>query len=314
MASRRGLALAAVAALIILGPALAPYDSGRTFDGYPFAPPMRPHVIDASGGWHLPFAYPVVAVDRLARIYAEDRSRRISLASPEPWFLLGSDGLGRDVLSRLLDGARLSLGVAFVATAIALLVGAIVGAGAGYAGGWLDAVLMRGADFVLVLPVIYVALALRGALPIVLSDAQVFAALAGVLSVAGWPSVARGVRGIVVIEGRSEYAEAARALGASARRIVCRHLLPATQGFLVIQATMMVPAFVMAEATLSFAGFGFLPPAPSWGTMLRDASQVRIAVDAPWLLAPAAALTLTVFVIQTAGSVTGRNNNPDDRS
>jgi peptide/nickel transport system permease protein len=83
--------------------------------------------------------------------------------------------------------------------------------------------------------------------------------------------------------------------------VILRHLLPATFGLLAVQATLLVPAFVMAEATLSFAGFGFASPAPSWGAMLRDASQVQIAVDAPWLLAPAAALTLTVLVIQTAG-------------
>jgi peptide/nickel transport system permease protein len=156
--------------------------------------------------------------------------------------------------------------------------------------------------------VIYLALALRGALPLVLTVTQSFAALAAVLSVAGWPTVARGVRGIVVSESRAEYAEAARAVGASGFRVIRRHLLPATFAFLAVQATLLVPAFVMAEATLSFAGFGFVAPAPSWGAMLKDASQVQIAVDAPWLLAPAAALTLTVFVIQTASArLSGRN-------
>lgn len=291
----------AAAALVLGGPAIAPYDPGRLFDGYPFAPPMRPHVVDDEGRWHLPFAYPVTIVDRLERAYAEDRSRRISLASAEPWFLLGSDGLGRDVLSRLLAGAQLSLGVALAAAAVALLLGSIVGAAAAYAGGWIDGVLMRAADLVMVLPVIYLALALRGALPLVMSTPQVFSALAAVLALAGWPSVARGVRAIVVIEGRSEYAEAARAIGSSPARIIWRHLLPATRGFLAVQASLLVPAFVMAEATLSFAGFGFAPPAPSWGAMLRDAAQVRVAADAPWLLAPAAALTLTVFLIHSAG-------------
>jgi peptide/nickel transport system permease protein len=113
--------------------------------------------------------------------------------------------------------------------------------------------------------------------------------------------VARGVRGIVVSEAMSEYAEAARALGASPWRVIARHLLPAARGFLGAQATLLVPAFVMAEATLSFVGFGFAPPTPSWGAMLQDAARVQIAKDAPWLLAPAVALTLTVFVIQSAG-------------
>jgi peptide/nickel transport system permease protein len=307
MTSLRRAALWALAALALAGPAIAPYDPGRQFDGYPFAPPMRPHVIDDRGGWHLPFAYPVRVVDRLERRYAEDRSRRIGLASSEPWFLLGADGLGRDVLSRLLAGARLSLGVAALAGAAALLLGGLAGAAAGYAGGWLDAALMRSADFVLVLPAIYLVLALRGALPLVLSPAQVFTALVGVLALIGWPSVARGVRGIVVIENRAEYAEAARALGSSPARVIWRHLLPATRGFLGVQATILVPSFVMAEATLSFAGFGFLEPASSWGAMLRDASHVRVAVEAPWLLAPAAALIATVFVIQSASSASDRH-------
>jgi peptide/nickel transport system permease protein len=293
---------AALAALVLFGPWLAPYDPGRQFDGYPYAPPMRPHVIDARGAWHPPFAYPVAIVDRLERRYGEDRSRRIGFASAEPWFLLGSDGLGRDVLSRLLAGARLSLGVALLGTAIALAIGALVGAAAAYARGWTEAVLMRITDFVLVLPVIYLVLALRGALPLVLSDGQVFAALVGVLALAGWPQVARGVRGIVVTEDRSEYAEAARALGSRPSRVIVRHLLPAARGFLGAQATLLVPSFVMAEATLSFVGFGFAPPTPSWGAMLQDAAKVQIAKDAPWLLAPAAALALTVFVIQSAGA------------
>jgi len=191
MARARAAIFAAAATLVLAGPAIAPYDAGRQFDGYPFAPPMRPHLIDGEGRWHAPFAYPVHVVDRLERTYAEDRSRRVTLTSDEPWFLLGSDGLGRDVLSRVLAGARLSLGVALLATAGALAIGALVGAAAAYAGGWLDAVLMRAADLVLVLPVIYLVLGLRGALPLVLSPGQVFAALVGVFALVGWPSVAR---------------------------------------------------------------------------------------------------------------------------
>src|SRR5450759_2916265 len=119
-----------------------------------------------------------------------------STRDQEPWFLLGSDALGRDVLSRVLVGARLSLGVALLSTVLALLIGALVGAAAGYAGGWVDATLMRVADLVMVLPGIYVVLALRGVLPLVLTTTQVFTALVGVLALVGWPSVARGVRGI----------------------------------------------------------------------------------------------------------------------
>ena len=114
------------------------------------------------------------------------------------------------------------------------------------------------------LPGIYVVLALRGGLPIVLSPAQVFVALVAVLSLVGWPSVARGVRGIVLVERGSEYAEAARALGAGSWRVIARHLLPATRGFLAVQATVLVPAFIMAEATLSYVS-RVSAPTPSWG-------------------------------------------------
>lgn len=298
MSSRRSIAVFVLFAVCAAAaPWLAPYDPGRVFSGAPYAPPMRPHLVDDGGGWHAPFAYPIALVDPIERRYAEDRSRRIGWRSSDPWFLLGSDDLGRDELSRVLVGARLSLGVSLLAAAIALLIGALVGAAAGYAGGWIDAWLMRVADVVMVLPIIYAVLALRGALPLQLAPVQIFAALVGVFALVGWPSVARGVRGIVVIEARSEYAEAARALGARGSRVIVRHLLPATRGFLGVQATLLVPAFIMAEATLSFAGLGFMPPTPSWGAMLQAASSIQTVADTPWLLAPAAAIVVVVFVI-----------------
>ncbi|HET7698102.1 MAG TPA: ABC transporter permease [Vicinamibacterales bacterium] len=287
--------------LVLAAPALAPYDASRQFPGYQYAPPMRPHLVDADGRWHAPFAYAVRLQDPLERRYTEDRAARIgSFAGSEPWFLLGSDALGRDVLSRLLIGARLSLGIALAAALISLALGAVAGAAAGYAGGWTDAVLMRIADGVMVLPAMYVVLALRGALPLVLTTGQVFGALVAVLSLIGWPVIARGVRAILVVERGAEYAEAARACGAGAARLVLRHLLPAARGFLGVQAAVLVPAFVMAEATLSFVGLGFAAPTPSWGAMLNEAAAIRVAADAPWLLAPAGAIVATVFVINAA--------------
>ena len=299
--------LALLALVVVAAPALAPYGPGRQFPGFAYAPPMRPHVVDAGGAWRTPFAYPVRVVDPIERRYAEDRTRRIaSFADPEPWFLLGSDALGRDILSRILIGARLSLGIAVLATILSLALGALIGAVAGYAGGWVDEILMRLADLVIVLPGIYVVLALRGALPLVLTTGEVFFALVSVLAAVGWPTVARGVRGIVVTERQAEYAEAARAAGAGAWRLIARHLLPAARGFLGVQATVLVPAFVMAEATLSFVGLGFAQPTPSWGAMLTDASSVQIAADAPWLLAPAAAITATVFVVHATDAFRDR--------
>ena len=201
---------------------------------------------------------------------------------------------------------RLSLGVSVVATAGALLLGAIIGAFAGFHGGRLDDLLMRLADFVLVLPAIYIVIVLRAAMPLVLTTPQVFWTMAGILSLAGWPYPARGVRAVVAAERGKEYAEAARALGASPLRILLRHLLPAARGYLIVQATLLLPAFILAEATLSFVGFGFAEPTPSWGVMLHEAAQAGVLAEAPWLLAPAGAIVISVLaLLLSVGHETG---------
>ena len=305
-----GLALIAlVAGAGAAAPVLTPHDPARQFAGLENAPPMRPRVLTEDGALARPFVYPLVLVDRLERRFAEDRTRPAPLrwfqggvlasldSSAGPWLPLGADPLGRDVLTRLLYGGRLSLGVALAAAAGALLLGSLVGGAAGFAGGRTDTILMAAADFVLVLPAIYVVLAFRAALPLVLSVPQVFAALTLVLVLAGWPVAARGVRGIIASERRKEYAEAAYAMGASPSRILLRHLLPATSGFLAVTGTMMVPAFVLTESTLALVGLGFPVPTATWGAMLRDGWEGGALAEAPWLLAPAVAIVLTVLAL-----------------
>ena len=306
-------ALAILAVVVAAAPMAAPHDPSQQFSRYPFAPPMRVHVLDDEGKLHAPFVYALRLTDPLDRRYAEDRTTRLPIRREEPVFLLGSDAFGRDVLSRTLAGARLSLGIAFAATALALALAALLGGMAGYRGGRVDAVLMRFAEFVLVLPALYVARALRGSMPLVLSTRQVFATLAVVFGAIGWPAAARGVRGIISVERRREYAEAAYAIGAPPSRVIARHLLPATFGFLIVQATVLVPAFVMAEAALSLVGLGFAPPAASWGTMIEDLGTGAIAADAPWLLAPVAGMAMTILFLQ-ALSGSKRNSNPITRS
>ncbi len=306
--------LGTIAVAAVAGPALVQHDPARQFADAAYAPPMRPHVVDEAGAWRAPFVYPLRLEDRLARRYVEVRDRPTPLVwftggalvgideRTGPWLPLGGDALGRDVFARLLAGARLSLGVSVLAAAGALLLGSLIGALAGFFGGRIDEIAMRTSDFVLVLPAIYVVLVLRAAMPLVLTTGQVFWTITGVLAVAGWPYPARGVRAIVAAERGREYAEAARAMGAGPWRILLRHLLPAASGFVAVQATLLLPAFILAEATLSFVGLGFPEPTPSWGVMLQDAASVGTLVEAPWLLAPAGAIVLSVLALHLVSS------------
>jgi peptide/nickel transport system permease protein len=161
----------------------------------------------------------------------------------------------------------------------------------------------------MVLPAMYVALALRAVLPPVLAPSVVFSLLAAIFALVGAPFIARGVRAIVRTERGLDYAIAARALGANDARLLVRHLLPAAGGFIAIEMTLLVPAFIVAEATLSYVGLGFPDPVASWGTMLHDASNIRFA-DCPWLLSPAAAMFVVVLGLNLAleGTLEGRGS------
>jgi peptide/nickel transport system permease protein len=301
MTRRAGVFMIVLIAIAMLAPILAPYDAGRAFRDFLHAPPMRPHFDGLT-----PMAHPLVLADRMEQRFDVDRSRTVPLPwlgqSDLPVFLLGADDFGRDVLSRLLYGARTSITLALVATLGAVLIGTLAGAWAGYRGGWLDESVMRVADFVLVLPVIYVVLVLRAVLPLVLSASTVFMLVGVIFILVGWPYVAKGVRSIVAVERNREYVQAARSLGASHSRIVLRHLIPACAGHLVVQATLLLPAFILAEATLSFIGLGFPDPVASWGTMLASAGNYNAIARFPWTLTPAIAIFAIVLATNLIAS------------
>jgi peptide/nickel transport system permease protein len=293
------LVLVAIAAI---APWLAPYTASEAFRDFLHAPPMRPTFDGIT-----PVVHPLVLADRLEQRFEPDRSRTVRLPwiehdSTAPVFLLGADDFGRDVLSRLLYGARTSIGLALVATLGAVLIGALAGAWAGYRGGWIDEAIMRAADFVLILPVIYVVLVLRAVLPLVLPASTVFLLVSWIFVLVGWPYVAKGVRAIVAAERSREYVQAAQSLGASPMRILTKHLLPACGGHLVVQATLLLPAFILAEATLSFIGLGFPDPVASWGTMLAGAGNYNAIARFPWTLSPAIAIFAIVFATNLISS------------
>lgn len=294
-----------VAALATCAPFVSPSLPSAQHVSHQLAPPMWPRVRSATGDWVAPHVPRLTLVDRLALTYVRDGALPLawfadgtlvrSGAADHPLLLLGSDMLGRDVWTRLVYGARLSLGLAAAAVAGATALGALVGLVAGWRGGFVDRALMHVTDLVIVLPALYVVLLFRAALPLVLEPATLFLLMAVVLALAGWPSVARGVRAIVVAEREREYVLAAIALGASGWRVLSRHLLPATLPFLFTEAVLLLPAFVVTEATLSFIGLGFAEPTASWGTLLPDSYNLRILREAPWLLAPAFAIAVVTI-------------------
>jgi peptide/nickel transport system permease protein len=304
---RAGIFLAALTLFAVIAPWLAPYEAGEAFHDFLHAPPMRPHF---EGG--IVF-HPLVLADRLEQRFEPNRERMVRMPWIErfedaPVFLLGADDFGRDVLSRLLYGARTSIGLSLVATLGAVLIGALAGAWAGYRGGWVDDAIMRIADFVIVLPAIYVVLVLRAVLPLVLSASTVFVLVSWIFVVVGWPFVAKGVRAIVAVERSREYVQAAQSLGARPLRILTVHLIPACASHLLVQATLLLPAFILAEATLSFIGLGFPDPVASWGTMLAGAGNYNAVARFPWTLAPAVAIFAIVLLTNLLASQPARNH------
>lgn len=218
--------------------------------------------------------------------------------------LLGTDGLGRDVFSRLLYGSRTALAVGLIVVGVDLALGATIGALAGYGGGWLDDVLMRVTDTMLAFP---------GLLLAILIVSVLGSGLVGVfiaLGIAGWPDMARLVRAQVLSIKERDYILAARASGASARRIVLSHVLPNCLGPVVVAVSLGLGGAIMAEASLSFIGIGARPPVPSWGGMINEAmNEWRTAPHL--VLAPGAAIALAVLACNFIGD--GLNEALDPR-
>lgn len=216
------------------------------------------------------------------------------LRPPSPAHPLGTDETGRDALARLIAGARMTLGIGFGGAALALAVGAVLGAWAGYGGGAIDAVLMRLVDFALAFPTLF----------LILIFASVFSAgpieLVVLIGLTGWMSVARLIRGSVRELLLTQYVEAAQALGAGDVRIVGRHLLPNTTGILFVAAVAQTSRAILTEATISFLGLGIQPPEPTWGNMLIGAQHYLYT--APWLaFAPGLAITMTMLALYALG-------------
>lgn len=317
--------LGAFYAAAVLAPFLAPYPPDELDRARFLQPPQPPRWVDATGRLHArPFVYPMRPGPDGG--YREDRSRPMPLRfgargarwevvgrlgserhlfgvdAPERVHVLGTDALGRDVLSRLLHGARVSLSVGLVGIALSFTLGLLAGGVAGYAGGWLDALVMRTCELLQSIPVIYLLIALRSVFPRDLPGDRVYLGIVALLALVGWASLARVVRGMVLSIRRADYVAAAEALGMTRARVLVRHILPNTLSFVVVAATLAVPGYILGEVVLSFLGVGVQEPMASWGNMLQQARGPSALATSPWLLAaPGTAIFLTVMAFNLLG-------------
>jgi peptide/nickel transport system permease protein len=330
MKFRLTLALLAVLHLaVVLAAWIAPYDYAEQHRDSPFAPPARVHFRDAAGRFHVrPFVYGV-AQDSPGGEYREERERvypvrffaggrLFGVTPPGVLYLWGSDGLGRDVFSRVLYGGRISLLTGLVAALLSLALGSMCGTLAGFYGGWVDSLLMRGGELFLALPWLYLLLGVRAFLPLHISTAEAFFLLVAIIGTVGWVRPARLVRGVVLSARERGFVLAARGFGASAPYLMRRHILPLTWSVVLTQATILIPRYVVAEVTLSFLGLGVSEPVPSWGNMLAEARQYHALIAHPWMLAPGLAAVpilfgyLTLADILLERSAAGPGASPED--
>jgi peptide/nickel transport system permease protein len=318
--------LAAFYTLAALAPFVAPYPEEELDRARFYHPPQALHWRDAAGRFHLrPFVYATrpgsAALEYRAdparpcplRLFVRgSRYRLLGLVPterhlfgvdpPQRVNLLGTDPAGRDELSRLLGGARVSLTVGLVGIAISFALGLLLGGVAGYFGGWVDALIMRSTELLLSIPGLYLIIALRSAFPADLPSRQVYLAIVAILALLGWAALARVIRGMVLAIRRSDYVAAAEALGMGRLRIIVRHVLPNTLSYVLVAATLSVPGYILGEVFLSFLGVGVQEPAASWGNMLQQARSLTVLTDFPWLLyAPGMAVFLTVMAFNLLG-------------
>ena len=327
---RLALAGATVLALLylvaIFAEFFAPHDIFQRHNDYINAPPQLLRVFD-EGSVRLPFVYPLVQTRNevtLRREYAPDTTRRLPLVlfvRGDPYklwgifrtdvhffgtqggeaFLLGTDRLGRDMLSRVIHGARISLSIGLVGVFISFVLGCILGGISGYYGGTPDLIVQRAIEFIISIPTIPLWMALSAALPADWPALRVYFAITVILALQGWAGLARVVRGKLLELREEDFVMAARIAGQGAGDIIRRHLLPSFMSYLIVNITLAIPGMILGETALSFLGLGLRPPVVSWGVLLKDAQNFRTVAIHPWLLIPGIFVIVTVLMFNFLG-------------
>ncbi len=309
----------------------APYSKGLESD-YLEARPTYFQFRDDAGNFSLrPFVYSLeekIDVATRSRVYEYDKTVKYPIyffVKGEPYkllgfipadrhffgtdpanpdakvFLLGTDKLGRDQFSRILYGGRISLFIGLFSVAVFLFIGVTLGAISGYYGGATDIIVMRITELLSAFPQEPLFLALGAAVPVAWPSTRVFFIVTILLALVQWGGLARQVRGLVLSGREEQYVLAAQSFGASDRRIIFNHLIPATMSHVIVIATLKIPQMILLETALSFLGLGLVPPTVSWGTLLQNANTVRAISFAPWYLFVVPFILLSIMAYNMLG-------------
>ncbi|MCY4482818.1 MAG: ABC transporter permease [Spirochaetaceae bacterium] len=305
----------------------SPYDIYERHTDLVHLPPQRVRLLHA-GKLHRPFVYGVTSERSTTTFFlefSEDRSQRypvrffvqgadykvlglfpsdihfFGVDEPGVIHLLGTESIGRDVLSRILYATRVSLSVGLVGIAISFILGCLLGGVSGYFGGAPDMIIQRIIEFLQNIPQIPLWMALSAALPPVWPIIQVYFGITIILSIFGWTGLARVVRGKLLATREEDYVLAAKIAGSGESRIMVRHLLPSFTSYLIVSITLAIPQMILGETALSFLGIGMRPPAVSWGVLLQQAQNIRSVTLYPWLIIPALLVILTVLAFNFLG-------------
>ena len=329
------LALVATVLLILLYTVIAfveffaPYDARRNNKYHIYAPPQKLHFVEAEGRFHLwPFTYALVGdmnMETLRITYEEDTSQAYPLRFFVPgdpyklwgvWegdlhfvgtdeggtlFLLGTEKQGRDLLSRIMYGGRISMSIGLVGIVISFLLSILFGGFSGYYGGIFDVIMQRIIEFLRSVPTLPLWMALSAALPPRWSVLQVYFGIVVILSLLGWTGLARVIRSKFMSLREEDFVTSARLCGASELRVVFRHMVPSFASHLIASLSLSVPGMILGETSLSFIGLGLQAPAISWGVLLKEAQAIRVLSEAPWLLIPGIPVVVVVLAFNFMG-------------
>jgi peptide/nickel transport system permease protein len=305
----------------------APYHVRTIHSKFPGVPANGIHIWDGEGRLQRPFVYGYESVTDLetfrrvakrtketypVRFFArgdpyllfgliEADVHLFTVDDPGKVFLLGTDDLGKDLLSRIIYGAQVSLTVGLIGVFLSLSIGSLVGMMAGYFGGLFDNLSMRAVEVLMAFPRIPLWLALAGILPAGLNSVMTYFGITVVLSLVNWGSMARQMRAKVLAVRESEFVMAARLSNCSDRRVILRHLLPSALSHVIVVATLAIPGMILGETALSFLGLGIRPPMTSWGLLLSQAQETRILLQKPWYLWPVAPVMITALSFNLLG-------------